>query len=114
MGYIEEQAAGWIDIGRFHHEYDRNPPGQRPETADGPGATKALTRRLCEWLPAMLRRNQIYSMLDAACGDWAWMRLVDLGHIEYTGWDVDPGRVAACRRRIGEGDFVSLDRPNTV
>lgn len=105
--YIHDQAAGWIDIGRFHHEYDRNPPGQRPETADGPGATLALTEGLRVWLADVLRRSKILTMLDAACGDWSWMRLVDLGNIEYTGWDVDPGRIDTCRRRIAEGDFVS-------
>lgn len=114
MGYLEEQASGWIDIGRFHHEYDRNPVAQRPETADGPGATVALTEDLRGWLSALLRRSEVCTMLDAACGDWSWMRLVDLGATEYTGWDVDPGRIDTCRRRIATGDFVPLDRPNTV
>jgi 2-polyprenyl-3-methyl-5-hydroxy-6-metoxy-1,4-benzoquinol methylase len=100
--YIAEQAAGWIDIGRFHHEYDRNPPDRRPETADGPGATLALTEQLRAWLQELLQRIRIDTMLDAACGDWAWMRLVDLGRIEYTGWDVDPGRIDTCRARAAD------------
>jgi hypothetical protein len=98
--YVEQQATGWIDIGRFYHEYDRNPPDQRPETADGPGATLALTDKLRGWLPELIHRHQITTMLDAACGDWSWLRLVDLGGVEYTGWDVDPGRIETCRQRV--------------
>ena len=110
--YIAAQAAGWIDIGRFHHEYDRNPVHLRPETADGPGATLALTENLRTWLSELLRRAKIDTMLDAACGDWSWMRLVDLGATEYTGWDVDPGRIGTCRERLLQGDFGAADRPN--
>jgi hypothetical protein len=102
--YVAQQAAGWIDIGQFHHEYDRNPAHLRPETADGPGATLALTEELRTWLTDMLRRNKIDTLLDAACGDWSWMRLVDLGATEYLGWDVDPQRISTCRQRIEEGD----------
>jgi 2-polyprenyl-3-methyl-5-hydroxy-6-metoxy-1,4-benzoquinol methylase len=112
QSYIAAQAEGWIDIGRFHHEYDRNPAHLRPETADGPGATLALTENLRVWLADLLKRAKICTMLDAACGDWSWMRLVDLGVTEYTGWDCDPGRVDTCRRRLTDGDFASLDRPN--
>lgn len=112
--YLTAQAAGWIDIGDFHREYDRNPPNMRPETADGPGATLALTKDLIPWLSDLLKRHQIDTMLDMACGDWAWFRMVDLGETEYTGWDVDPGRIETCRRRIAGADFAALNRPNTV
>lgn len=117
--YIHAQAAGWIDIGAFHREYDRNPPNMRPETADGPGATYALTKDLIPWLSDLLKRHQVGTMLDIACGDWAWMRLVDLGTVEYTGWDVDPGRIETCRQRIAHADyagcgFMGADRPNAV
>jgi hypothetical protein len=42
------------------------------------------------------------------------MRLVDLGDIEYTGWDVDPGRIERCEWRIKHGDFGTVNRPNAV
>lgn len=104
--YLRDQAHGWKEIGAFHHEYDRNPGHMRPETADGPGSTLALTEGLREWLSELLRRNKIDSMLDAACGDWAWMRLVNFGATAYEGWDVDEGRVDTCRRRILDGDCI--------
>lgn len=115
--YIAAQAAGWIQIGEFHREYDRNPPNMRPETADGPGATLALTEGLIVWLSDLIERRQICTMLDMACGDWSWMRMVDLGTTEYTGWDVDPGRIETCRHRVAHADFAGCGgagRPNTV
>lgn len=94
MGFVEEQAQAWAEVRGLWE--DSRLFEQRPETADGPLATEASTASLREWLPQILRKYEVGTMLDAACGDWNWMRLVDLTGVEYTGWDVDQGRVDRC------------------
>lgn len=91
MGFVEEQANAWSEI---HQLFNDSRFFNRPlETPDGPGATVESTEGLREWLPTILGRYRIKTLLDAACGDFNWMRLVDLDGIKYTGWDVDNERI---------------------
>jgi hypothetical protein len=96
MDFIEEQASAWTAI---HQLFKDSHFFSKPlETPDGPGATVESTVGLREWLPTILREYNIGTMLDAACGDANWMRLVDLGDITYTGWDVDDERILRAQR----------------
>jgi SAM-dependent methyltransferase len=106
MGFIEEQANAWREVRQLFedsHFFDRP-----LETMDGPGATVESTAKLREWLAGILAKYKIGSMLDVACGDWNWMRLVDLTGVAYTGWDVDEGRIERCVLRIGAQEFTGL------
>jgi hypothetical protein len=104
MGFVEEQANAWSEVRGLWE--DSRLFEQRPETADGPLATVASTEELRQWLPTIFRKYDIHHMLDAACGDWNWMRLVDLNDINYTGWDVDEGRLQICIKRMMMGDYT--------
>lgn len=112
--FLEDQAHAWEEIREWAQESETNPliPTRPGGSWDGPGSSLDGTEGLRDALSAMLHRLGVTTMLDMACGDWNWMRLVDLGSIEYTGWDVDPGRIERCRHRIGIGDFTAIDRPN--
>jgi hypothetical protein len=104
MGFVEQQADAWSQIRGLWE--DSNLFATRPETPDGPLATVDSTAGLRDWLPAILAKYRVTSMLDAACGDWNWMRLVDLSDIRYTGWDVDQGRLEICVQRVLDGDYT--------
>lgn len=69
------------------------------ETPNGPGSTTLLTKGIQTWLPEMFKSYGIQSVLDAPCGDWNWMRLVDLTGIHYTGWDAVSALVEKCADR---------------
>lgn len=58
------------------------------ESVSGRGSTLARTVKIRSELPELLRSIGAKSLLDAPCGDFNWMRLVDLGGIRYTGVDV--------------------------
>lgn len=58
------------------------------ESVSGPGSTEAETRRVREALPRLVAERGIASMLDLPCGDFHWMRTVDLGGVSYIGADV--------------------------
>jgi hypothetical protein len=114
MSFVQDQARAWEEIREWAQEAESQPliPVQPGGSWDGPGSALAATQPVIDALPALLARLGVLTMLDLACGDWNWMRYVDLGDIEYTGWDVDPGRIARCNYRIGIGDFTTVDRPN--
>jgi hypothetical protein len=112
--FVEQQANAWSEIREWAQEAERMPlvPTRPGGSWDGPGASLDCTEHLRHALPEMLEKLDVLTMLDVACGDWNWMRLVDLAQIEYTGWDVDPGRIERCQWRVTHGDFGSLERPN--
>lgn len=58
------------------------------ESASGPGSTLQATESLRSILSEIVRDHRISSLLDAGCGDFNWMKEVELGTVEYTGVDV--------------------------
>lgn len=71
------------------------------ESVSGWGSELRNTERVIRELPGFLRRHGITSMLDAPCGDFNWMRHVDLSGIDYTGADIVPELVAANQTAYG-------------
>jgi hypothetical protein len=50
---------------------------------------KSPRRQFCDpILFELLPRLNVQTVLDAPCGDWNWMRLVDLSEVEYIGADI--------------------------
>lgn len=72
-----------------------------PESVSGRGSTLARTEAIRRALPAVLASVGARSLLDAPCGDFNWMRRVDLGGIEYAGADVVPELIALNRQAHG-------------
>lgn len=58
------------------------------ESVSGVGSTRGQTARLRPQLAAALRDLRVQSLLDAPCGDFNWMREVDLQGIRYIGADI--------------------------
>jgi SAM-dependent methyltransferase len=81
------------------------------ESVSGRGSTLERTVAVRGALPALLESVGARSLLDAPCGDFNWMRHVDLAGVEYTGADVVPDLIARNRLRYeGNGRrFVVLD-----
>ena len=59
-----------------------------PESVSGRGSTLLRTGVIRRSLPGLLESVGATSLLDAACGDFNWMRRVALEGIKYTGVDV--------------------------
>ena len=60
------------------------------ESGSGCGSEIAATDDLRSYLPDLVGRLGVKLVLDAPCGDWNWMRLVDFGEVEYIGADIVP------------------------
>ncbi len=103
-----ELAPGMEEI--FSGIYRRNEWAD-PETVSGRGSTLARTEIIRGLLPALLESVGARTMLDAPCGDFNWLRYVDLRGVEYIGADVVPELVERNQSEYGgEGrSFVVLD-----
>lgn len=58
------------------------------DSISGPGSDIHQTRNITKELPALFNEFAIASMLDIPCGDFHWMKHVDLSNIDYTGADI--------------------------
>ena len=73
----------------FTRAYLKNSWGSK-ESRSGPSASLERTAALRTALPELFRELEIQSVLDCGCGDWNWMRHVDLTGIQYIGCDIVP------------------------
>jgi glycosyltransferase involved in cell wall biosynthesis len=71
------------------------------ESSSGPGSRREWTRGLQREIPKLLSRLGVSTVLDLGCGDFNWMREVDLGAVLYTGADVVFDVVLENRLRYG-------------
>lgn len=60
------------------------------ESKSGEGSGTDQTRVIRSVLPELLKKYKIKSMMDAPCGDFFWMRFVNLMNIDYLGVDIVP------------------------
>lgn len=58
------------------------------ESASGPGSEIRNTEKIRSDLSRILNEYKVETMLDAPCGDWNWMQMVDLSSCEYIGADI--------------------------
>lgn len=97
----------------FARAYEHNAWGSQ-ESGSGIGSELGATEALRDYLPELFQRLQVRTFLDAPCGDWNWMRRVDLAGVAYTGLDVVPEVIARNRERYGrpgvEFDVADLTR----
>lgn len=82
--------AGPPDMKRVFSDIYRNNWWADPESVSGRGSTLARTEVIRRELPTLLESVGARSLLDAPCGDFNWMRYVNLGDIMYIGADVVP------------------------
>lgn len=74
-----------LDI--FTDIYRNNTFGGK-DSISGPGSDAHQTRVIASELPMLLRALNTTTMLDLPCGDFHWMKNVDLSNTAYTGADI--------------------------
>jgi hypothetical protein len=81
------------------------------ESRSGAGSTMAYTAGVRAALPPLLARHGVRTFLDAPCGDFHWMRAVDLKGARYIGGDIVPALIADLAVRYGDAtrSFTVLD-----
>jgi hypothetical protein len=69
-------------------EFYKNNLWESSETVSGPGSELRFTQKIIQLLPAFLQKYNIRSMNDAPCGDFNFMKEINLSHIQYSGFDI--------------------------
>lgn len=92
------QALRRTSLATVFSEIHRTNAWRDPESVSGRGSTLARTKVITSRLPVLLQELNADSLIDAACGDFNWMRYVDLGSIKYTGVDIVPALVVRNRQ----------------
>lgn len=78
------------------------------ESVSGPGSNTLATAHIRAALPELIRDLGITSLLDIPCGDYAWMKKVDLG-VPYIGADLVPDLITRNRAAYPGVDFRVVD-----
>jgi len=86
----------------------------------GSGSDLEQTKEIIEKLPQLIKKYNVTSILDVPCGDFYWMRHIDLTGIDYTGGDI-VGKIiegnskmfTADNIRFREIDVVNDNLPRT-
>ncbi|HVZ93307.1 MAG TPA: hypothetical protein VG797_02240 [Phycisphaerales bacterium] len=99
-------GLGFKPAGVFRHIYKNRTWGDR-ESVSGPGSELAETHAVRAILPPLLKELGVTSILDAPCGDFNWMKHVDLTNIHYIGADVVPELIAENTRRYAKDSAPS-------
>jgi hypothetical protein len=98
---------------RFVDIYDSGVWQTSPDTPlSGAGSAPAVAERLGAQLPSLVAELGATSFADVGCGDFVWMKDVDLG-CPYLGLDIVPSVIAANQSRFGS-DVRSFALCNAV
>lgn len=79
------------------------------ESVSGPGSTLERTKRVREELHKILGDYEIKSILDVPCGDFNWMKLVDITGVKYVGIDIVPELIEKNRSENKGYTFYEAD-----
>ncbi|HMJ18932.1 MAG TPA: class I SAM-dependent methyltransferase, partial [Gemmatimonadaceae bacterium] len=108
-----ERAGELAKLGlqeRFERIYSTN-LWSDPETRSGVGSSLDSTAVVRAELPKALRELDARVLLDVPCGDFTWMKRVDLSGIEYIGGDIVPSIIEENQRlhTTESRSFIHLD-----
>ncbi len=94
----------------FFEIYEKQVWGSQ-ESVSGVGSELRHTAAIRQQLPILVRELNARSLLDAACGDFNWMKEVELDTDRYVGIDIVPELIAKNKERFGRGsrEFQSRD-----
>lgn len=85
-----------------------------PESVSGGGSEMQNTKVIRRELPVLIQKFGITSILDIPCGDWNWMKDVDLCGASYIGADIVDPLIGLNKANYTNTDFRVLDLINDV
>lgn len=94
----------------FEYYFRKNLFGDS-ESASGTGSSFAATATIRARLPEIISSLRIKSLLDIPCGDFNWLKEVDLSRCFYTGADIVEALVQRNQEKYGSDKrrFIVLD-----
>jgi len=71
------------------------------ESSSGVGSSLENTENIRSELPNLFKKYKINTILDIPCGDFNWMRKLDLSSLKYTGMDISPSIIGTLDKEYG-------------
>lgn len=80
-------------------------------SVSGSGSDLEITSKIRQEIPKLFKRYGISSVLDIPCGDFYWMKELDLSNIHYIGADIVDGIIKSNSERYGKNnvEFKKID-----
>lgn len=78
------------------------------ETRSGGGSEIRQTENIRTWLPQLVKGENIKSLTDAGCGDFNWMKTLNL-KLHYYGYDIVPEMIQSNQRKYGTRQYPTRD-----
>lgn len=97
---------------KFTKIYENNLFAGR-NSRSGEGSDLIQTEIIRSEIPKLVRKYRIDSIVDAPCGDWYWMRKMNLGVKQYIGVDVVQ-KIIDCNNQLYGNDAISFKCLNLV
>jgi hypothetical protein len=89
----------------FEEMYNKRGWGN-DETVSGTGSTVKNTKKIVQFLPAIFNEYKIESILDIPCGDFNWMKEVNMDGRQYYGADIVDGLIERNRKLYAKSSYV--------
>ena len=114
LGYLSGRTAWWLRCRKlrrlstqevFTDIFQRN-SWDSALSVSGQGSDLRQTAEIAKQLPDILRKIDAHSVLDVPCGDFHWMRNVNLSGIQYLGADIVPELI--CRNQRYETENITF------
>lgn len=93
----------------FSYYYKHNSWGSA-ESRSGPGSTLYESQKLRNHLPQLLCDLQVKTILDAPCGDFHWMKEINLDAYKYIGVDVVRDCIIENQSRYQKQNIMFLEK----
>ncbi len=98
---------------KFNHVYEKNLFGGG-DSRSGEGSSLVQTQLIRKEIPILLKKFNINSMLDAPCGDWYWMKEIELPIEKYIGIDIVDALIKKNQNSYGNNIVSFLAQDLTV
>jgi len=95
---------------KFSEIYNSNGFGGWDVPLSGTGSTLLQTEVLRIEILKLIKKYDIKSIIDAPCGDFAWMKEVSLEHIDYLGVDIVPTLISRNNKKYGTNKIIFIER----
>jgi hypothetical protein len=92
----------------FSEIFEKNLWGNA-ESFSGPGSSISATANLRKELPVLFKNYNIKTILDLPCGDFNWMKEIDLSNFKYHGADIVKEIIESNKRRFPSLEFSVIN-----